>query len=201
MSSSLILSAVAGSVLLCAVLAAYGFKGRVTTIGVDLGTTFSVVGVHVDGQVRIVSDKQGNNIFPSVVSYLPNGEVAVGYAAVKLLSARPADTVFNSKRFLGRSLAEPDVQAYAAAHPFELAEVGAEVTPYGQVGIRLSPAASGHPPVLSPESVGTKVLQVCGCSVLCKEWCVMLRTIYSPPRYPVLPPSPLPPLCSPPSTC
>jgi len=159
MSSALIFTAVAGSVLLCAVLAAYGFKGRVTTIGVDLGTTFSVVGVHVGGKVQIVTDKQGRNIFPSVVTYLPNGEVSVGYEAVALLSARPADTVFNSKRFLGRSLGEASVQAYAAAHPFRLAEVGPEVTPFGQVGIQLSAAATGHPALISPESVGTRVLQ------------------------------------------
>jgi len=159
MSSSLVFTAVAGSVLLCAVLAAYGFKGRVTTIGVDLGTTFSVVGVHLDGKVQIVTDKQGRNIFPSVVSYLPDGEVAVGYEAVGLLSARPADTIFNSKRFIGRSLDEEEVQAYASAHPFQLAAVGSEVTPFGQVGVRLSAAATGHPRDLSPESVGTRVLQ------------------------------------------
>ncbi len=42
-------------------------------VGVDLGTTFSVVGVNIDGKVVIVNDKQGHNIFPSIVSYQDHG--------------------------------------------------------------------------------------------------------------------------------
>jgi predicted aconitase with swiveling domain len=60
-------------VAICAALAALGFRGRVSTIGVDLGTTFSVVGVSINGKVNIIPDAQGNVIFPSVVSYQGNG--------------------------------------------------------------------------------------------------------------------------------
>lgn len=60
----------------CAIMAAFGFKGRVTTIGVDLGTTFSVVGISSNGVVQIVSDKQGRKIFPSIVSFLNGGKVS-----------------------------------------------------------------------------------------------------------------------------
>lgn len=74
----------------CAGLAAFGFRGRITSkfvvccacvvliwciiaIGVDLGTTFSVVGINKHGKVIIVEDKHKHRIFPSVVSYLDNG--------------------------------------------------------------------------------------------------------------------------------
>ena len=159
MSNSWILTAIAGGVIICAVLAAYGFKGRVSTIGVDLGTTFSVVGLRIDGEIKIVTDKLGRTIFPSVVSYLPNGQVEVGYGATQFLSERPTDTIFNAKRFIGRSLEEDSVRQYANAHPFKLVHVGTDITPYGKIGMQLSPAATGHPVVMSPESVGTRVLQ------------------------------------------
>ena len=44
-----------------------------TAVGVDLGTTFSVVGIYKDGKVEIVTDKEKHQIFPSIVSYLDNG--------------------------------------------------------------------------------------------------------------------------------
>jgi hypothetical protein len=47
------------STAVCAALAAMGFQGRITTVGIDLGTTFSVVGVNVNGKVIIIEDKIG----------------------------------------------------------------------------------------------------------------------------------------------
>lgn len=44
-----------------------------TAVGIDLGTTFSVVGVNKNGKVIIIEDKEGHKIFPSIVSYLNNG--------------------------------------------------------------------------------------------------------------------------------
>ena len=146
-------------VCVCAILAAYGFRGRVTTIGVDLGTTFSVVGVSVDNKVQIISDKAGHKIFPSVISYLPSGEVVAAYDAVRRLSDDPLNTIFNSKRFIGRTLDEEKVSMYASSHPFKVVRVNSTVTPFGQVGFELSPSASGHPRIISPEAVGTQVLE------------------------------------------
>ena len=157
--SAFLVSIGAAVILFCAVLAANGFKGRVSTIGVDLGTTFSVVGINIDGKVHIVKDKAGKSIFPSIVSYLPGGEIVAAYEARERLSEHPLDTIFNSKRFIGRSLLDEQVQAYAKAHPFETTEVGDDISVYGRVGFRLSAAATGHPSVISPESVGTAVLK------------------------------------------
>ncbi len=72
-SSSWLISLAIAVVAICAGLAAFGFRGRVTTVGIDLGTTFSVVGVSINGKVQIIPDDSGNLIFPSVVSYQGNG--------------------------------------------------------------------------------------------------------------------------------
>ena len=141
----------------CAIMAAYGFRGRVTTIGVDLGTTFSVVGVSVNNKVEIITDKAGHMIFPSVVSYLPAGKVVTAYDAVSRMSDDPQNTIFNSKRFIGRTLAEDKVDVYATSHPFKVVKVNSSITPFGEIGFELS--ATGHPHLISPESVGTKVLE------------------------------------------
>ena len=97
------LSLIAVVVVGCAVFAARGYKGRVDTIGIDLGTTFSVVGVKgsgLDKEVKIVADSKGRRLFPSVVSFQPNGKVAVGYDAINLLSDFPLDTIYEAKRFI-----------------------------------------------------------------------------------------------------
>ena len=147
-------------VLACAYMAHKGFRGRVHTVGVDLGTTFSVVGVNLDNQVRIVADKQGRHIFPSVVSYLPDGGVVAAHDAVLRLGSHPLDTIYNSKRFIGRSLEDEGVLEYASAHPFAVRSVGADVSAYGQMGFQLPPRANGQPgALLSPEGVGADVLR------------------------------------------
>ena len=147
-------------VLACAYLAHRGFRGRVNTIGVDLGTTFSVVGVNVDNQVHIVTDAQGHRLFPSVVSYLPDGVVVAAHEAAARLGDHPRDTIYNSKRFIGRSLADDGVLEYASSHPFTVRSVGTDVSPYGQIGFQLSTLATGHATsTLSPEAVGAEVLR------------------------------------------
>ena len=157
--SAWLLTLGAALVLVCAVMAAMGFRGRISTIGVDLGTTFSVVGLRIDGEVHIVKDKAGHNIFPSIVSFLPNGKVVSAWEARDRLGAYPQDTIFNAKRFLGRSLDDEKMQAYADAHPFEAVRAAEDVSPFGKVGFRLSNAATGHAPVVGPEVVGTHVLR------------------------------------------
>lgn len=149
----------------CAVLAAMGFKGRVTTVGIDLGTTFSVIAYSHRGKVTVISDKEYNvhirrklglpsetssgswfnkehSIFPSMVSFLDGGETVVGYAAQARLSDDPRNTIFNAKRFIGRSLEEEDVQLYAESHPYKAVAVGNDTTAFGAVGFNLS--VSGH---------------------------------------------------------
>ena len=142
-------------VAVCAILAAYGFKGRSTTIGVDLGTTFSVIGVVKDGQVTIVTDEQGRNIFPSVISFADSGVIHGLYDALPYLSLNPKNTIFNAKRFIGKRLDDTDVQEYASAHPFEVVE--GNTSQYGNIAFALS--STGHPNTVSPIEVGSQVLK------------------------------------------
>mmetsp|Transcript_1538 Transcript_1538/g.3304 ORF Transcript_1538/g.3304 Transcript_1538/m.3304 type:complete len:438 (+) Transcript_1538:86-1399(+) len=154
--SGWIISLIVLVVAICAGLAAFGFKGRITTVGVDLGTTFSVVGIYKNGKVEIVTDKGNHQIFPSIVSYLDNGEIKVGYDALPHLSTHPDNTIYNAKRFIGRSLSEADVQEYAAEHPYHVVE--SHTSNYSEVGFVIS--ASGHVnKIVAPEQIGTQVLK------------------------------------------
>jgi molecular chaperone DnaK (HSP70) len=149
-------------VCVCAILASYGYKGRVTTVGIDLGTTYSVVGINRNGKVEIIPDKLGNTIFPSVVSYLDNGKILVGYDAVPMLTQRPASTIYNSKRFIGRKLDTEDNREktvhYASTHPFKIVyPVNSSVSEYSPIAFEV--LATGHPALISPEMVGSSVLK------------------------------------------
>jgi len=136
-------------------LAAMGFRGRITTIGVDLGTTFSVVCINKNGKVIVIEDSEKNRLFPSIVSYQSNGEVLVAHKALPYLSLNPENTIFNSKRFIGRSLEDEKVRLYADSHPFTVVPSNSSI--YSKVGFSIK--ASGHSPIISPEEVGTQVLR------------------------------------------
>lgn len=151
----LVMTLMALGVVLAAVLAAYGFKGRVTAIGVDLGTSFSVVGVMKNGKVQIVTDDQERNIFPSVVSYLDNGKIERFYEAVALGGSNPENTIYNAKRFIGREIDE-DVKKYAENHPFHV--VFEKSSKYSHVGFNITSTGHGNQ-LISPERVGTDVLK------------------------------------------
>jgi molecular chaperone DnaK len=71
-------------------------------IGIDLGTTNSVVAVMEGGQPRVVTNKEGHRLTPSVVAFLDNGDVLVGQRARNQAVTNPANTIFSIKRFMGR---------------------------------------------------------------------------------------------------
>lgn len=145
-------------IAICAILAAFGFKGRVTTVGVDLGTTFSVVGYSKGGKVTIVQDKHGHRIFPSIVSYLEDGGIVAGYDALPYMATHPKSTIFNAKRFIGRSSDDAEFHAYADAHPFKVVAVDSpHVSNYSKVGFEL--LVQGATQVVAPEQVGTQMLR------------------------------------------
>eukprot|EP01083_Nonionella_stella_P125810 380563_1 len=69
-----------------------------TTIGIDLGTTYSCVGVFKNGRVEIMANDQGNRITPSYVAFMDNGERLVGDAAKNQATINPEDTICDVKR-------------------------------------------------------------------------------------------------------
>lgn len=127
-------------------------------VGIDLGTTFSVVGFSKNGKVTIIQDQQGNRIFPSIVSYLEDGRILAGYAALPYTATHPKSTIFNAKRFIGRSPDDPEFYVYADAHPFKVIAIDSpQVSNYSKVGFEL--LVKGEVKVVAPEQVGTQVLK------------------------------------------
>merc|ERR1719330_2343963 len=94
--------------------------GPGTTIGIDLGTTYSCVGVFKNGRVEIIANDQGNRITPSYVAFLDSGDRLVGDAAKNQATINPENTVFDVKRLIGRSYSDKSVQADKKLVPYSI---------------------------------------------------------------------------------
>ena len=91
---------------------------RRIAIGIDLGTTHSLVASVRNGVAECLPDEQGHNILPSAVRYLPDGKRLIGAAALVSQSQDPANTIVSVKRFMGRGLKDvphPEHFPYAFA--------------------------------------------------------------------------------------
>lgn len=79
---------------------------RRIAVGIDLGTTHSLVAAVRNGVAECLADAQGRVVLPSVVRYLPGGGREIGYPAQLALASDPENTIASAKRFMGRSLAD-----------------------------------------------------------------------------------------------
>ncbi|MBN2678640.1 MAG: Hsp70 family protein, partial [Acidithiobacillaceae bacterium] len=91
---------------------------RRLAIGIDLGTTHSLVASVLSAVPTVMRDHAGKYLLPSVVRYLENDEVSVGYPALAAAGQDPHNTIASVKRFMGRGHA--DVQKLAGHLPYDL---------------------------------------------------------------------------------
>src|ERR1700704_3880887 len=72
------------------------------TIGIDLGTTNSVVALIEGGEPKVIPNEEGGRTTPSVVAFTKTGEILVGQVAKRQAITNPENTVYSIKRFMGR---------------------------------------------------------------------------------------------------
>jgi molecular chaperone HscA len=118
---------------------------RKLAVGIDLGTTHSLVATVRSGSAEVIADEEGRPLLPSIVRYFGDGRVAVGYGARHAQADDPANTIVSVKRFMGRGVA--DVAKYGAL-PYRFLDAPGMVAIDTVAGIR------------SPVQVSAEILKV-----------------------------------------
>ncbi|RLN18513.1 luminal-binding protein 4-like [Panicum miliaceum] len=119
-------------------------------IGIDLGTTYSCVGVYRNGHVDIIANDQGNRITPSWVAFTDD-ERLVGEAAKNQAPLNPQRTIFDIKRLIGRRFDDEEVQRDVRYLPYKVVNRGGK--PYVEVPMR-----GGERKAFSPEEISAMIL-------------------------------------------
>ena len=120
-------------------------------IGIDLGTTYSCVGVWQNDRVEIIANEQGNRTTPSYVAFTAD-ERLIGDAAKSQAAANPANTVFDAKRLIGRKFNDASVKSDKAHWPFTV-KSGTGDKPMIEV------MSMGETKSFTPEEISAMVLQ------------------------------------------
>ncbi|KAJ4422860.1 Hsp70 chaperone [Gnomoniopsis sp. IMI 355080] len=118
-------------------------------VGIDLGTTYSCVGVYRDDRIEIIANDQGNRTTPSFVAFTDT-ERLIGDAAKNQVAMNPHNTVFDAKRLIGRKFADPEVQADMKHFPFKVVDKGGK--PIIEVEFK------GETKQFTPEEISSMVL-------------------------------------------
>jgi heat shock protein 1/8 len=122
---------------------------KAPAIGIDLGTTYSCVGVFQHGKVEIIANDQGNRTTPSYVAFTDT-ERLIGDAAKNQVAMNPTNTIFDAKRLIGRKFEDAPVQSDMKHWPFEVISDGGK--PKLQVDYK------GEAKTFFPEEISSMVL-------------------------------------------
>ncbi len=118
-------------------------------VGIDLGTTNSVVAVMEGGEATIISTSEGGRLAPSVVAFNKNGERLVGQTAKRQATINPENTVFSVKRFIGRRFSDPETKSEQERVPFRI-----ESGPQNDVRVNIPNAGKSY----TPQEISAMVL-------------------------------------------
>ncbi|KAM0691213.1 hypothetical protein Q7P36_009984 [Cladosporium allicinum] len=118
-------------------------------IGIDLGTTYSCVGIYRDDRIEIIANDQGNRTTPSFVAFTDT-ERLIGDSAKNQVAMNPHNTVFDAKRLIGRKFQDAEVQADMKHFPFKVIEKAGK--PVTQVEFK------GETKDFTPEEISSMIL-------------------------------------------
>ncbi|HEX9990449.1 MAG TPA: molecular chaperone DnaK [Chloroflexia bacterium] len=117
-------------------------------LGIDLGTTNSVIAVIEGGEPTVIPNAEGARLTPSIVAMSKGGERLVGQVAKRQAITNPENTIFSIKRFMGRKFSDPEVQRTVKLVPYRVTEA-----PNGDVQVWMGGKA------YSPQEVSAMILQ------------------------------------------
>src|SRR5919112_6905650 len=119
-------------------------------IGIDLGTTNSVVAAMEGGEPTVIPSAEGGRTVPSVVAFAKSGERLVGQVAKRQAITNPGNTIFSIKRFMGRRWDDPEVKRSKELVPYNV-----EKDPKSD-GVRV---ATGDGKSYTPPEISAMILQ------------------------------------------
>merc|ERR1711943_171557 len=123
---------------------------KMTAVGIDLGTTYSCVGIWQNDRVEIIANDQGNRTTPSYVAFTDT-ERLIGDAAKNQCAMNPINTIFDAKRLIGRKYTDPVVQSDMKHWPFKLISGDGDIP-------RIQVQYKGEEKTFSAEEISSMVL-------------------------------------------
>jgi len=121
-----------------------------TAVGIDLGTTYSCVGIWQNDRVEIIANDQGNRTTPSYVAFTDT-ERLIGDAAKNQCAMNPINTIFDAKRLIGRKFTDPVVQSDMKHWPFKVISGDGDIP-------RIQVQYKGEEKTFSAEEISSMVL-------------------------------------------
>ena len=121
-------------------------------VGIDLGTTSSCIGVYQpgSGEVSILQDQNNNKCIPSIVAFV-KGNIYVGHEAAKLAAHYPEQTIYDAKRFIGKTMSSQLLAEESERYPFHMKH-----TSNGSIVFDVPLFSENHD--VTPEYIGSLIL-------------------------------------------